>query len=105
MQLGRVCFAVDLKSQAARRPFEHKLLVRETAFQLDGAAAAIGIQQIYKALATDEARNRMILNDVIQAVDEGRSPRFCSPSGGIISSTSPTSSRALCGIWSCFREA
>ena len=74
MQLGPVRFAVDPKSQAARRPFEHTLLVRETAFQLDGAAAAIGIQEIYRALATDEARNRMILDDVIHAVHEGRSP-------------------------------
>jgi len=74
MQLGPVRFAVDPKSQAVHRPFEQKLLVRETAFQLDRAAAAMGIQEIYRALATDEARNRMILDDVIHAVHEGRSP-------------------------------
>jgi superfamily II DNA or RNA helicase len=74
MQLGPVRFAVDPKSQGARRPFEQKLLVRETAFQLDGAAGAIGVQEIYRALATDEARNRMILDDVIRAVEDGRSP-------------------------------
>jgi len=38
MQLGPVRFKVDAKSQAARRPFEHKLVVRETAFQMAGSA-------------------------------------------------------------------
>ena len=37
MQLGPVRFAVDAKSQAARRPFDHKLVVRETA-TLDGGS-------------------------------------------------------------------
>jgi hypothetical protein len=32
MQLGPVRFAVDAKSQAARRPFEHRLIVRDTTF-------------------------------------------------------------------------
>ena len=32
MQLGPVRFAVDPKSQAAQRPFEHRLVVRETDF-------------------------------------------------------------------------
>ena len=35
MQLGPVRFAVDAKSQAARRPFDHRLVVRETGFLLD----------------------------------------------------------------------
>ena len=33
MQLGPVRFAVDAKSQAGRRPFEHRLFARETAFR------------------------------------------------------------------------
>ena len=33
MQLGPVRFAIDAKSQAARRPFEHRLIARETAFR------------------------------------------------------------------------
>jgi len=74
MQLGPVRFAVDPKSQAARRPFDHQLIVRETAFQLEGARADAGIQGIYAALAEDEARNRLILDDVLRALEEGRSP-------------------------------
>jgi superfamily II DNA or RNA helicase len=74
MQLGPVRFAVDPKSQAARRPFEHRLIVRETAFNLNATDAEAGVQGIYKALAEDEARNRLILNDVLHALEEGRSP-------------------------------
>ncbi|MGH7321104.1 MAG: TOTE conflict system archaeo-eukaryotic primase domain-containing protein [Candidatus Rokuibacteriota bacterium] len=73
MQLGPVRYAVDAKSQAARRPFDHRLLVRETAFTgaLDPAQ---GIQALYGALAGDERRNRLILDDVVRAIEEGRSP-------------------------------
>lgn len=74
MQLGPVRFAVDAKRQAAGQPFEHKLIVRETAFRLDGAWADAGIQTIYRCLASDEKRNRFILDDVIRAIEEGRSP-------------------------------
>ena len=73
MQLGPVRYAVDAKSQAARRPFDHRLIVRDTAFTgaLDPAQ---GIQALYGALAGDERRNRLILDDVVRALEEGRSP-------------------------------
>jgi superfamily II DNA or RNA helicase len=74
MQLGPVRFAVDSKSQAARRPFDHRLIVRETSFRIEGGGAEAGIQGIYAALAADEARNRLILDDVLHALEEGRSP-------------------------------
>jgi superfamily II DNA or RNA helicase len=74
MQLGPVRFAVDPKSQAARRPFDHRLIVRETSFRLEGGGAETDIQGIYAALAEDEARNRLILDDVLRALEEGRSP-------------------------------
>jgi superfamily II DNA or RNA helicase len=74
MQLGPVRFAVSPRSEAARRPFDHRLIVRETTFRFDDANPDRTIQDIYRALAADEARNRMILDDVIRAVEEGRSP-------------------------------
>lgn len=73
MQLGPARFKVDAKSQAATRPFEHKLVVRETAFRAD-AVGTVAIQDLCAALARDEARNAMILNDVIRALEEDRSP-------------------------------
>jgi superfamily II DNA or RNA helicase len=74
MQLGPVRFRVDGKSHAARRPFDHKLIVRETGFLVAGDHLHPGIQEIYRDLATDEARNNAVINDVIAAVQEGRSP-------------------------------
>jgi superfamily II DNA or RNA helicase len=74
MQLGPVRFAVDAKSQAARRPFEHRLIARDTAFVGGALDAAQGIQTLYAALAGDERRNRLILDDVVQAIQERRSP-------------------------------
>jgi superfamily II DNA or RNA helicase len=74
MQLGPVRFAVDAKSQAARRPFDHRLIVRETAFTGGTLDPTQGIQTLYAALAADERRNRVILDDVVQAIQEGRSP-------------------------------
>jgi superfamily II DNA or RNA helicase len=74
MQLGPVRLAVDPKSQIARRPFHHTLIVRETAFRLADTRADDGIQGLYAALAGDEGRNWLILNDVIHALEEGRSP-------------------------------
>jgi superfamily II DNA or RNA helicase len=74
MQLGPVRFAVDAKAQAARRPFEHRLIVRETSFGAADIGGQDGIQQLYGALASDSRRNDLILNDVIAALEERRSP-------------------------------
>ena len=74
MQLGPTRFAVDAREQAARRPFEHRLIVRETGFG-DGAQSVDGgIQQLYGELTADTKRNDLILNDVIAALEERRSP-------------------------------
>ena len=62
MQLGPVRFRVDAKSQAARRPFDHKLIVRETVFRMAADGTAAKIQDIYRALANDDARNERIIN-------------------------------------------
>jgi superfamily II DNA or RNA helicase len=73
MQLGPIRFAVDPKSQAAQRPFAHTLMVRETGFRRPSESTP-SIQELYAALAGDETRNMLILDDVIQALEEGRSP-------------------------------
>ena len=74
MQLGPIRYTVDPRSQAARRPFDHRLVVRETAHRLGESAVDSGIQGLYGALAADGERNRQILNDVIAALEAGRSP-------------------------------
>ena len=47
--------------------------MRETDFQLSSEGTP-GIQELYATLAKDEKRNRLILDDVIQALDQGASP-------------------------------
>jgi len=74
MQLGPVRYRVDAKSQAARRAFEHKLIVRETSFAWRGEGSETSIQDIYRALAGDEKRNQQIVDDVVALIEEGRSP-------------------------------
>jgi superfamily II DNA or RNA helicase len=74
MQLGPVRFTVDARSEAARRPFEHRLIVRQTAFREAAPSGTPSIQELYAALAADEERNDLILNDVIASLEEGRSP-------------------------------
>jgi superfamily II DNA or RNA helicase len=74
MQLGPVRFTVDPKSVTAHRPFVHRLVVRETGFKMASDDATHSIQNLYAALATDENRNRLILDDVIASLEERRSP-------------------------------
>ena len=74
LQLGPTRFTIDAKSVAAHRAFDHKLVVRETDFRMSGDSADLGIQDIYRELAQDERRNQLILDDVIQALEENRSP-------------------------------
>jgi superfamily II DNA or RNA helicase len=68
-----VRFAIDSRSAAAEHVLEHHLVIRETTFRLS-VGAAPGIQELYGALAADRSRNDMILDDVAQALAEGRSP-------------------------------
>lgn len=72
-QLGPVLFAIDPRSTAAGHVFDHRLVVKETAFRLPEWATP-GIQEIYGVLAADPSRNAMILDDVGHALAEGRSP-------------------------------
>lgn len=53
--------------------FIRRLVCRETSFRWEGPADA-GIQAIYGAIEQDDARNTAILDDVIAAVAQGRSP-------------------------------
>jgi superfamily II DNA or RNA helicase len=73
MQLGPVRFAIGARAAAAARGFVHRLFVRETEFQAEWSRAQ-GIQSLYATLASNEARNALILDDVIGALESGRSP-------------------------------
>ena len=74
MQLGPVRFAVEPRSQAARHPFTHRLIVRDTTFGKGRLVSTDSIQALYAALAADDRRNHLVLDDVVSALAEGRSP-------------------------------
>jgi superfamily II DNA or RNA helicase len=74
MQTGPVRFKVEPRNQAADQPMLHRLIVRETQFRVAEQITDAGIQSLYHALANDKTRNEQILNDVISAIDDGRSP-------------------------------
>ncbi len=74
MQLGPTRLIVHAKSHAAQRPFEHKLHVRNITFSLNGFTEQTSIQALYALLSSDTQRNDMILNDIIDALENKRSP-------------------------------
>jgi superfamily II DNA or RNA helicase len=76
MQCGPIRHRVDAKKQAALRPFSHRVVFRRTGLRVarDERNAAASIQDLYRLLARDEVRNSMIFDDVLSALEAGRSP-------------------------------
>ncbi len=74
MQCGPIRINIDAKSQAQARGIEHKVVPRYTNFRLSVSANSPGIQDIYQFLVQDEERNSMIFDDLLKALDQGRSP-------------------------------
>ena len=76
MQCGPVRFRASARAQARQRPFAHRALLRRTAFRVpDGIETERPpIQHVYAAIAEDEARNDMIFDDVLSALEARRSP-------------------------------
>ena len=77
MQCGPVRYRVNARAQAAARPFEHFVLVQPTGFRSRRAPdpdRRVEFQALYQELVADTARNRRIADDVIDAVNGGRSP-------------------------------
>ena len=76
MQCEPIRYRVDARKQAAARPFSHKVVLRPTAFRAPPSeSGAHGpIQSLYGLLAQDAARNDIIFNDILLALEAGRSP-------------------------------
>ena len=76
MQCGPIRYRVDARSQAAARPFDHKVIVRHTEFRFNRAEPdeRPAIHDLYARLAADQARNDLIFDDILAALDAGRSP-------------------------------
>ncbi|MGB7219993.1 MAG: DEAD/DEAH box helicase family protein [Vicinamibacterales bacterium] len=77
MQCGPVRHRVNAKAQAAARPFEHLVLVQPTTFQPNRSPDSdkrVEFQALYQELVEDDERNRRICDDVVETVNNGRSP-------------------------------
>lgn len=77
MQCGPVRHRVNAREQAAARPFEHTVCVRATDFrsvQSVNEDRRVQFQELYSELIADDARNLLICQDVIHALEGNRSP-------------------------------
>lgn len=76
MQCGPVRYKVDARQQAAARPFDHRVVVRPTAFHLARTSGdnKPSIQDLYAGLIADTSRNDLIVADIRSALEAGRSP-------------------------------
>lgn len=77
MNCGPIRHRVDHRKQAAIRPFDHRVVTRATNFRFPQSLAVKelqSIQELYSALILDQARNEMIIQDVLQTLEIGRSP-------------------------------
>ena len=77
MECGPVRYRGSVRQGVATHPFEHKVVVRPTGFRpLRPADPDVRVQfhKLYEELIADKERNRLICQDVIHALREGRSP-------------------------------
>jgi superfamily II DNA or RNA helicase len=74
MQCGPVRFSINPKAMTETNPFEHKVIPRQTDFQMPAFLAEVRIQDVYAALTNDASRNEMIAADITHAIASGRSP-------------------------------
>jgi len=74
MQLGPVRIKIDARILSTQRGFSLTVLPRYTSFEMPERAEKPGIQDIFRHLVEDEARNTMIFDDLLQSLEEGRSP-------------------------------
>ncbi len=73
MQCGPARYTMAVSTVTDSTPFEHVVIPKPTDFQISSVAEPT-IQDIYAALTTDEGRNNLIVNDVVCAMEQGRSP-------------------------------
>ncbi|MFC1736754.1 DEAD/DEAH box helicase family protein [Candidatus Hydrogenedentota bacterium] len=74
MQCGPMRVRIHPKAAAAQRSFGHRVLFRTTELVLNNTEAEPSIHEVYEAIVRDEKRNSLIIEDVLNAVEKGRSP-------------------------------
>jgi superfamily II DNA or RNA helicase len=76
MQCGPARYRADARTEAAQRGFGHFVVERRTAFTLplELPVTRTPIPALYAAIAKDEQRNTLIIDDVLAALEAGRNP-------------------------------
>ena len=73
-QLGPVRYTASAQSRSASKAPTRMLEVRTTDFRMNETEGRVVIQELYSRLAVDPNRNRVIIDDVLAALSNGRSP-------------------------------
>lgn len=74
MQCGPIQFRVSSKSQISKSGMEHKVIVRQTPYVMADGESTANISDIFNELITNQHRNNMIFNDVLNSLEAGRIP-------------------------------
>ena len=74
MQCGPVRFSLSARGMTESTPFEHFVIPRQTDFRMAPNLTDVTIHDVYTALVRDRARNEMIVEDLVRAVESGHSP-------------------------------
>ena len=74
MQCGEIRYQVDVKAQAARAGFERFVIPRFTSFKKPVGIEDNEFYKIHAAIAENIRRNKMIIADVQNALEKGRTP-------------------------------
>lgn len=76
MQCGPIRFRDDAKKQAEKRPFEHYILPRFTSYRvpawMNKEEKDLSISELYTEIASNEMRNQLIFDDIVQCHENGR---------------------------------
>lgn len=73
MQFGPIRYRLTAKDRAKMQDFEHFVIPRVTSM-VNVTGAEWGINEVYRELITNERRNNLIIEDVADAVKNGRTP-------------------------------
>ena len=74
MQCGPIRYKVSAKQQAKSRPFHHLLIPKYTSYKSKSGYENKTIHSLYKDIVSNPDRNEEIFNDVLIALEEGKSP-------------------------------
>ena len=77
MQCGPIRHHVDSRAQAVKHSFKHRVLVRKTNFKFENDMSEKSqpkIHEIFKALMEDKERNRLIVSDILESIEQKRFP-------------------------------